>query len=452
MQKLTAVIYLALCLSLGATVANAQEERAGKLSVEPYTLRTFDGKEVPAELGRLWVRENRARQSGRLIQITFVRLKARTSDPGPPVVWLAGGPGVPGILMGQIPVYFRLFDSLRDVADVILLDQRGTGMSSPNLRCPAAAPSLDLFEGEEKWLRVYTTLTRACAEHWKTKGVDLSAYTADASADDVDDLRQALGAERLSLLGHSYGTVLAQAVVRRHGDKLHRIVLAATEGPDNLLALPTVWDGNIKKLSYLASQDAAINKTVPDLEALYRRVLDKLERSPAALSIMDGRSKRPVTVRVSKIGMQWLMRLAMSDARTFPMIPALLYTVERGDYSLLTRRIEALYNDFEGRSPMANATDCSEGWSAERLAQASKETPGALFSNLNLQWTGDICKSVGVAEKGFAARARLWSTIPTLFISGTLDANTPPFQAEEVRWGFPNSVHLVVENGGHETL
>ena len=101
---------------------------------------------------------------------------------------------------------------------------------------------------------------------------------------------------------------------------------------------------------------------------------------------------------------------------------------------------------------MANATDCSEGWSAERLAQAKREAAGALFSNLNLQWQADICKMVGVGEKGAVTPSRLWSVIPTLFISGTLDANTPPFQAEEVRWGFPNSIHLIVENGGHETL
>jgi pimeloyl-ACP methyl ester carboxylesterase len=42
--------------------------------------------------------------------------------------------------------------------------------------------------------------------------------------------------------------------------------------------------------------------------------------------------------------------------------------------------------------------------------------------------------------------------VPTLFISGTLDTNTPPYEAEEIRWGFPNSFHLVIENGGHETL
>ena len=101
---------------------------------------------------------------------------------------------------------------------------------------------------------------------------------------------------------------------------------------------------------------------------------------------------------------------------------------------------------------MANAVDCSVGWSAERLAQAQREMPRALFSNVNLQWTRETCRAVGVGESGSASRPRLWSTLPALFVSGTLDANTPPFQAEEVRLGFPNSTHLIVENGGHETL
>jgi pimeloyl-ACP methyl ester carboxylesterase len=59
---------------------------------------------------------------------------------------------------------------------------------------------------------------------------------------------------------------------------------------------------------------------------------------------------------------------------------------------------------------------------------------------------------MGFSENRQSLDTRLWSTIPALFVSGTLDTNTPPFQAEEVRWGFPNSVHLIVENGGHETL
>jgi hypothetical protein len=44
------------------------------------------------------------------------------------------------------------------------------------------------------------------------------------------------------------------------------------------------------------------------------------------------------------------------------------------------------------------------------------------------------------------------SQVRALFVSGTLDGNTPPEQAEAVRAGFPNSAHVIVENGGHEDL
>ena len=454
MNKFASLVFCCLCVALSVAAVNAQEARrsAGQLLIEPYVFKTFDGKEIPADFGRLWVRENRDTESKRLIQLAFVRLKSTATQPGPPIVWLAGGPGVPGIGMARVPVYFRLFERLREVSDVILLDQRGTGMSTPNLECPKVSPSLDVFENEDKWLRAYTTMTRACAEHWRTQGVDLAAYTSIASADDLEDLRLAIGAERISLIGHSYGTVLAQAALRRHSDHLSRTVLANTGGTDNLISLPSVWDLLIKKLSYLASMDATINKAVPDMEALYRRVLDKLERNPVSLTVMDGRTKRPVRLRVGKISLQWLMRLAMNDARTYAGLPALIYTIEQGDYSILARRVESLYNDFGGRSPMANAIECAAGWSDGRFAQAQQEARGALFSNVNLQWASDICKSTTLTKNASTLQPRVWSTVPTLFVSGTLDTNTPPFQAEEVRWGLPNSAHLIVENGGHETL
>lgn len=456
MNKFTSLLIFC-CLCFTANAQEKEEARAGRVAFEPYVFKSFDGKEVPAELGRLWVRENRATGSTRLVQLAFVRLKSTSAEPAAPVVWLAGGPGVPGIVMARVPVYFRFFDRLREVADVILLDQRGTGMSSPSLACPRVSPPADVLESEDKWLRAYTTLTRACAEHWRAQGVELAAYNTDAGADDLDDLRRALGAERISLVGHSYGTVLAQAALRRHSRHLQRVVLANTDGTDNLLALPSVWDLLIKKLSYLAAQDAAVNKIIPDAEALYRRVLDKLSRTPVSLNVTDARTRSPVNLRVGKVGLQWLVRLAMNDARTYPVLPALFHTIDQGDYTLLARRVESLYNDFGGRSPMATASDCSGGWSAERLAQAQREAAGALFSNVNLQWKSDICKSVIAATNptkntNTPPPSRVWSTVPALFVSGTLDTNTPPFQAEEVRWGLPNSAHLVVENGGHETL
>src|SRR5262245_5108253 len=119
-------------------VAHTQSHRAGDLTLEPYSFRTFDGSDHPAELGHLWVRENRRRPSGRLIQIAFVRLKSTAQKPGSPVVFLPGGPGIPGTAMARVPVYYELFQKLQALSDIILPDQRGIGMSSPNTQCPKA--------------------------------------------------------------------------------------------------------------------------------------------------------------------------------------------------------------------------------------------------------------------------------------------------------------------------
>lgn len=451
MTKYLMLIFCLLCFVIGSVAVNAQEARAGQIVIEPYTFRTYDGREHPAELGRLSVRENRKGNSRRLIQLAFVRLRSTATQPSAPIVFLAGGPGIPGIGLGQVPVYFSLFERLREVSDVILLDQRGTGMSSPNLQCPPATFPPDTFENTEKWLQVYSQFVRTCADHWRAEGVDLAAYNSNASADDLEDLRRALGAERLSLLAWSYGTELALATVRRHSERLNRVILSSTRGTDNLLKLPSVWDSQIRRLSRLAAEDSNVGKIVPDMEALTRRVMERLERNPVTVAIADKRANRQVNLRVGKIGLQTLIRGDLSDARAFAGLPALLYTIEQGDYSILTRRMEQLYNGF-GSSAMSLATDCAAGWSAKRLSQANKEARTALMSNVNLQWKPEICRLTGGANLGSNFRSRIRSTLPTLFVSGTLDPNAPSSQAEEARRGFPNSVHLIVENAGHESL
>ena len=65
----------------------------------------------------------------------------------------------------------------------------------------------------------------------------------------------------------------------------------------------------------------------------------------------------------------------------------------------------------------------------------------------------EVCKeTLGRFSLGREYFAPLYSTVPTLFLSGTLDADTPPMNAERMRWGFPRSTHIMVENGFHETL
>lgn len=447
---------LALWLLLTSLAqVKAQEPKAVDVSFQPYTLRTFDGREHAAELGKVWVPENRRKPSGRLIQLAFVRLKSTAATPGPPIVFLAGGPGVPGIVMGQVPVYFRLFDRLRQVSDMILLDQRGTGMSWPNLQCKAnAALPPDVFENEANAINGLIRSVRACAEHWQSEGVDLAAYNTNENADDLDALRTALGAERLSLLGMSYGTELALVALRRHGEHIERVVLAGTKGPDDAFSLPSTLDLQLRKLSRLAANDPTIGKEVQDLYSLTKQVLEQLERDPVTLTAMDQQGKRKQELRFGRAGLEAVVQRMLGDGRSFPRLPALILTTSRGDYSLLTPIAEHLQNDLNsGISSMTVAMMCSAGWFPEARARAEREAGKALLGNVaNLQLRPEVCTLAGNPDLGPEFRSPIWSTVPTLFLSGELDSNTPPFQAEKVRRGLPASTHLIIDFAGHETL
>ena len=263
-----------------------QQPRRGEVTLAPYSLVTYDGQSHPAEIGHFWVPENRRKNSGRLIQMAFVRLKSSAQKPAAPIVYLSGGPGVPASGMARVPVYYDLFEKLRQVADVILLDQRGSGMSSPNLDdCPTDGKfPLDAFASQHKFVHALAHAAGNCSWYWRAKGVDVTGYNTEENADDVEDLCQALGTTKVSLLGHSYGTELAFAVIRRHGESVQRAVLASVEGPGDHGGLPSVLDLQLKKIARLVASDATVGKEIPDLVSLFQHEVQRLEKQAAAVT------------------------------------------------------------------------------------------------------------------------------------------------------------------------
>jgi hypothetical protein len=129
-------------------------------------------------------------------------------------------------------------------------------------------------------------------------------------------------------------------------------------------------------------------------------------------------------------------------------------SLARGDSTLFARRVEDLVNTTAaGISVMQIATDCASGASPERRSRVAREARYALLGNVkNMLVNPAFCDLVGSEDLGPAFREPVTASTRALFVTGTMDGVTPPFQAEEVRWGFPNGIHLVVENGWHETL
>src|SRR6266542_4132925 len=170
--------FLALLFLAGASpmLAHAQAPKAGEVKLERYVFEAANKEKVDAELGHLFVPENRRNPNSRVIELVFVRFKSTASKSGPPIVYLAGGPGGSGIAAAR-GSRFPLFMAMREVGDVIALDQRGVGQSKPNLVCRESYDlPLDKSLTREEAIRVTRERSRSCAETWRGQGVDLSGY------------------------------------------------------------------------------------------------------------------------------------------------------------------------------------------------------------------------------------------------------------------------------------
>ena len=450
MPRISAALILLTCLRV-----QAQPHRAGDLALEPYTFRTYDGATYPSELGHLWVSENRDISTGRLLQLAFVRIKTTSEKPRPPIVFLPGGPGIPATGIGRVPVYFALFKKLLTLSDVILLDQRGIGMSSPNTECPKEpSPPRDVFLSEATFRAALIARARTCAASWRAQALDLTAFTTAASADDLEDLRHALGAPKLSLIGHSYGTTLALEAVRRHGEHLDRVVLAGVDGPDHQLHLPLVSDFALRKLSAMAAASPQLDGVFPDTYGEFRRVQEKLAHEPLIVHVRDEQRKQEVELKIGALFLQFTIKDMLSNGRKADRVPALVYSLARGDTSLLAPAASDLYNGLSsGFSAMQFAVSCSDGWSDARRRLAQAQAPRSAFGDAPfVHLDPDLCREAGAAKPAADSLLPIWSTVRTLAVSGTLDSNTPGFQAAEVLWGLVNGGSLLVDYGFHETL
>ena len=460
MSKIVSIILSACFLCAAVCAGHAPQEqsppapqrKAGDLKFEPYKLQ-FDGQSVEAEIGRLVVKENRRNPKSNLIELAFVRLKSTAALPGPPVIYLDGGPGSSAINLARAPVYARAFLKLREVGDVILLDQRGVGLSRPNLSRAASRPMpVDAFLSREKAFAVFKERAQEATEHFKSIGVDLLAYNTRESAADVDDLRRALGVERVNLVGFSYGTHLGLATIRYHGAHLNRVALIGIEGPNHTRKLPSTSQKSLEQLARVAAADPTVGPKVPDMVGMLKRVFDRLEKEPITVRITDRRKNQPVDVMVGKFGLQFIILIDLGDTNDLPVFPALFYTIDRGDYSMLARFVEKRFNQYgAGINMMTLVMDASSGATKERDARIAREAKDAIFNDtINFPFP-EIGQVFGSPDLGDEFRSAIRTSVPTLFISGTFDNNTPPFQADEVRKSFKHSAHIVVGNAGHES-
>jgi pimeloyl-ACP methyl ester carboxylesterase len=438
---------LLLLLSL-ATGAGAQPA----LTWEAHRLRTYDGTEHEVQLGRLEVPESRSAPTSPSISVAMLRLATTNPRPGSPIIFLMGGPGVPASVMAQIPPYWALFDSLRSVADVILLDQRGLGLSTPNLDCPAGtSPAPTFMTSRAAFVAEYKRIITRCSAHFLSRGSSARTLTDGAIADDIEALRVALRVPRVSLLGFSYGTRLALTYARRHPDGVDRLVLQGPTDADLMYRAAGWHDSLFRMIARESARDPVSAPFSQDLIARTAALLERVDREPipVPLGTTTGDS---ITIPVGRELLAGTITGRISD----PRIPALIATLEVDDVSVLRLFVTSVFQDMTSGtgSLMARAVTCSQPPGSNRTVAVDVTDAQTFFGPLLDNFVSDLdfCLAVwGGPFKPEPIRSKRVNR-PVLFIVGSRDDRTPPYNARLLAADLRTVATLLVEEGGHELL
>jgi len=437
-------LMLAAALAVASLPVVAQDREAGGVVVEPGTVEHF-GRTYDVEFGSFRVPMNRRDPDNQqTLELRFVRYKSTSPDPGHPAVYLAGGPGGSGISSMNFG-RARVFLALLDERDFIAFDQRGVGQSEPHdLRfdirheLPLDAPT-DLDE----YCQLAQDIARQTLAMLKERGIDPEALTTEQSADDLDDLRKAVGAEKLVLWGSSYGTHLSLAAARRHPDSFAALILAGTEGPDHTFKLPSNIQTNLERLGALVARDPVYGELMPDFVGTVEQVLADLDKNPEAVTLIPG-----LTAMVGKWDLQKALSSSMGSRSSMQEIPSIIYAMSHGERFKLATTVMGLRR-VGGYSAMSMCMDCASWATETRLEQIEREARETVLGAAIDFPFPCACEVEGMPRLGDDFRAPLESEIPVLFVSGTLDGRTPISNAKEIAEGFSNHHHLVIRNASH---
>ena len=185
------------------------------------------------------VPERRDVADARTIRLWVAVIHHDGPDAAPtPRIHLPGGPGFPastGWVAGTIEL------DPRDSRTIVVVDERGTGRSEPQLACPEFDEAIPTTAPYEDRVADHHRLATACRHRLEADGVDLDGYDSVESATDFVELRHALGIDQLVLRGVSYGARLAREIYRQDpagvaGLLLDSPVTTAPAGPASLIA------------------------------------------------------------------------------------------------------------------------------------------------------------------------------------------------------------------------
>ena len=457
---LTLVLLLASCAS-GKSSSSPPSTVATTTTRPAYTPVFAKGPcndEVPQdariECGSLTVPEDRSKTNGRKVVLPVAILHA--ADPMPasdPVVYLSGGPGFAGLT----EMHTFLERSYTGNRDAILFDQRGTGRAEPSLACPEVYAANATINGNVQSFGTAEKLSNdaalACRDRLRASGVNLNQYNTSAVADDVADLRVAMGIKEWNLFGVSYGTTVALQTMRAHPEGIRSVVI------DSVFPTDAKWNAseavtNFERVQRVffggCAQDAACRAKFPNLEADFRDAVAALDASPHETTFDDPTSKQKSRFIVDGQTAVSGFFNALYDSDLIPVLPGVIEQVKAGTAGpILDALVQQLGPEINGAAEaQKDAVNCSDrAFSVRSDDVAPLLATHPEYSRFLLGYT--VCLQFGVAPAPAGFNDPVRSDIPTLLLADEYDPVTPPADSRRASESLSRSTFVLFPGLGH---
>ena len=456
---------LATSLLLAAAQASlAASSRPDPVDIKPRACPQTDAIPHGATCLRATVPEDYDKPAGRTIGLDIVVLKATRRDAHrPPLFVLSGGPGDRTTFTAADEV--ELWTAHLREHDLVFVDQRGNG-ETPDLACasPDASPASLMTD-------LWPAAPLAACAHRLSASADLARYTTTDAARDLDNVRAALGYAQIDIVGYSYGTRLAQEVLRRDDAAVHAALLIGPMAP--AMSVPSgmaqAMQRSLAATLDRCKADAACTAAWPDVDGDLRRLEHRFAQGPLVLHATKARAAGAASAAT---GMAMATATDATD-KDLAIAPGVIASFLRGQlYSAtgaatLPRRIHALSDPgrdqaelgriaawrkaFDSWAPMGMymAITCAEDVPFVDIDAERRAASGTLLGSYRVDMQSAACRAWPREQPNAAVHAPVVSAVPTLLLVGEFDPATPPGFAPGIVASLAHGRAVVVPNRGH---
>jgi pimeloyl-ACP methyl ester carboxylesterase len=421
--------------------------RRGRVKLEPCNL-----PELPQEslCGKYEVFEDRAARSGRKVALNILLMPASDAKTATdPLFFLAGGPGQGAATLAAANGDF--LPLIRRDREIVFVDQRGTGASNP-LDCNLRGDRNDMHS---YFNEQYTAdAVRACRAELE-KVANLALYTTPIAMDDLDEVRGALGYDRINLYGGSYGTNAALVYLRQHPERVRSVVLKGVAPTD--YKLPLAFGKGVQhavdRLLDDCAADATCHKTFPKLKEEFLSLLARLDKTPASFEAVNPLTGQTQQLKMSRANFMENLRVMLYVPELTSLLPLIIHSAYENDYVPFATYAFVLMRgiDTQIARGMQLSVLCSEHIPFITDADITRETKGTYYGDEHVADYRRACALWPSVKAPASFLEPVKSNVPVLLVSGDVDPVTPPSYGAAAARSLPNSRQIVIHNGTHLT-